>query len=76
MPGAITSRQHVTIAGPGSVQFISNSPSQGGALASAGDCVVFSSQNVTVASSVQFINNSADQGGAIDSDGSVTITLI
>ena len=53
--GAITSRQHVTIAGPGSVQFISYSPSQGGAIASSGDCVIFSSQNVT---SVQFISNS------------------
>ena len=63
--GAITSRQHVTIEGPGSVQFISYSPSQGGAIASAGDCVIFSSQNVT---SVQFISNSPRVGGK-ETDG-------
>ena len=64
--GAISSSQHVTIAG--SVQFINNSADYvGGA--------IFSIHPVTIAGSVHFINNSADyDGGAIHSDGNVTIT--
>ena len=89
--GAITSHQHVTIAG--SVQFINNSADQGGAIDCNGNVtiaynaqVVFqgnhaktsggaivSIQHVTITGTVQFINNSASQGGAIDSDGNVTI---
>ena len=60
--GAIYSSQHVTIAG--SVQFINNSASQGGAIGS---------NDVTIAGSVKFINNSADKGGAIRSVQHVTI---
>ena len=64
--GAISSSQHVTIAG--SAKFINNSADYvGGA--------IFSIHPVTIAGSVQFINNSADyDGGAIHSDGNVTIT--
>ena len=64
--GAITSRQHVTIAG--SVQFINNSANQGGAIASTG--------SVTIAYNAQVVlhgNHAKQIGGAIGSGQNVTI---
>ena len=87
--GAITSFQHLTIAG--SVQFINNSANQGGAIdsdvnvtitdntqvvfqsnrAKTGGGAIFS-HHVTIAGSMQFINNSASNGGAISCFDTVT----
>ena len=84
--GAISSGQHVTIAG--SVQFIDNNSYERGVTASAGDVTINNSvsqgnnaknvdganASIQYVTSVQFINNSASQAGAIHCDGSITIT--
>ena len=65
--GAITTPQHVAIAG--SVQFVNNSADQGGA--------IFSSSNMTIADNAQVLyqgNHAKTYGGAIASIQLVTIT--